>query len=95
MSYPDQCSKDVVQDRFDRLVALQEAISLDSNRAMVGDTVEVLVEGRGRKGNLAARTRTNKLVHVPGDLPPGTFADALIGEAHPHFLTGTLVPAAA
>jgi tRNA-2-methylthio-N6-dimethylallyladenosine synthase len=95
MSYPEQCPKDVVQDRFDRLVALQEEFSLDRNRAMVGDTVEVLVEGRGRKGNLAARTRTNKLVHVPGDLPPGTFADALIGEAHPHHLTGTLIPAAA
>jgi tRNA A37 methylthiotransferase MiaB len=53
-------------------------------------TVEVLVEGEGRKGNVKARTRTNKLVHMPGELPPGTFAHAEIAEAHPHHLVGTL-----
>jgi tRNA-2-methylthio-N6-dimethylallyladenosine synthase len=88
----EQIPKDVVQDRFDRLVALQEAISLERNRSMVGRVVEVLIEGKGRKGNMSGRTRTNKLVHLEGDLPPGTFVEALISEGRPHHLTGGLVP---
>jgi tRNA-2-methylthio-N6-dimethylallyladenosine synthase len=88
---PDQVSKQVVQERFDRLVALQERISLDKNRALVGRLAEVLVEGEGTKRRLAARTRTNKLVHVDGARKPGTFADAFITGAHPHFLDGEIV----
>ena len=90
--------KEVVQERFDRLVVLQEGISLERNRALVGETVEVLFEGEGRKGNPQGRTRTNKLVHVPGEqaaAPAGTFAEARITAAAPHHLTGELrVPAA-
>ena len=63
-----------MQERFDRLVSLQERISLERNRALVGSLEEILVEGEGRKGNRKGRTRTNKLVHAPGDAP-GTFAD--------------------
>jgi tRNA-2-methylthio-N6-dimethylallyladenosine synthase len=87
-SFQDQVPKAVVQERFDRLVAIQERISLEKNEALVGERVETLVEGEGRKGNLKARTRTNKLVHFSGDLPPGTFADVKIVSAHPHFLEG-------
>ena len=85
-SYPDQVPKDVVQERFDRLVALQEDISLQKNRELVGSRVEVLIEGPGRKALLAGRTRTNKLVHLDGSLEPGEFATALVREAHPHHL---------
>jgi tRNA-2-methylthio-N6-dimethylallyladenosine synthase len=92
--FDDQVPKDVVQERFDRLVELQEAISLEKNEALVGQSVEVLIDGRGRKGNLKGRTRTNKLVHVPGALPPGTFTDVLLTEAHPHHLAGHLVATA-
>jgi tRNA-2-methylthio-N6-dimethylallyladenosine synthase len=93
--FEEQVPKPVVQERFDRLVALQEAISLEKNAALVGQTVEVLVDGEGRKGNLKGRTRTNKLVHLEGDLPPGTFADVEITAAHPHHLDGRLAAAAA
>jgi tRNA-2-methylthio-N6-dimethylallyladenosine synthase len=85
-SHPDQMSKPVVQERFDRLVAVQDRISLQKNEALVGERAEILIEGEGRKGNLKGRTRTNKLVHVPGDLEAGTFADVEITAAHPHFL---------
>jgi tRNA-2-methylthio-N6-dimethylallyladenosine synthase len=87
----DQLPKDVVQERFDRLVALQERISLERMRAQVGTTLEVLVEGAGRKGRLQGRTRTNRVVHLDGDVPPGAFVDALIVSAHPHHLDGELV----
>jgi tRNA-2-methylthio-N6-dimethylallyladenosine synthase len=88
-----QVPKEVVQDRFDRLVALQESISLERMRGLVGQAVEVLVEGVGRKGGVQGRTRTNKVVHLPGDHAPGTFLQARIVSAHPHHLTGELVGA--
>ncbi|MGH2572246.1 MAG: tRNA (N6-isopentenyl adenosine(37)-C2)-methylthiotransferase MiaB [Actinomycetota bacterium] len=89
-TFDSQVPKEVVQERFDRLVALQDRISEEKNRAMVGRVVEVLIEGEGRKANLKGRTRTNKLIHVEGEVPPGTFVDALVTEAHPHYLSGTL-----
>jgi tRNA-2-methylthio-N6-dimethylallyladenosine synthase len=83
--------KDVVQERFERLVELQESISLERMRAQVGATYEVLVEGRGRKGGAQGRTRGNRVVHLAGDHAPGTFLDARIVGAHPHHLDGELV----
>ena len=92
-SYPDQVPKEVVQERFDRLLALQQEISVRKNREMLGRTVEVLIEGQGRKGNLQGRTRTNKIVHLAGSWPAGSFVDVEISEAHPHHLTGRPVAA--
>jgi tRNA-2-methylthio-N6-dimethylallyladenosine synthase len=91
-THDEPVSKPVVQERFDRLVELQEGISLERNREMLGRTVELLVEGRGRKGNLQGRTRTNKLAHVPGESAPGSFVDATISGAHPHHLDAVAVP---
>jgi tRNA-2-methylthio-N6-dimethylallyladenosine synthase len=86
-----QVPKQVVQERFDRLVELQEAISLERMREQVGLTVEVLVEGTGRKGGVQGRTRTNRVVHLPGEIEAGTFIGARIVSAHPHHLVGELV----
>jgi tRNA-2-methylthio-N6-dimethylallyladenosine synthase len=94
-TWPDQPSKEVVQERFDRLVDLQERVSLERNREAVGATFEVLIEGEGRKGRLAGRTRTNKLVHLDGDLEPGEFVQVVITQAHPHHLEGARVDAGA
>jgi tRNA-2-methylthio-N6-dimethylallyladenosine synthase len=88
---PEQVPKEVVQERFERLVALQERISLERMREQVGETVEVLVEGLGRKGRVQGRTRTNRVVHVDGDHAPGDFLAARIVSAHPHHLDGELV----
>ncbi len=92
-SYADQVPKEVVQERFDRLVALQESISLAKMEALVGETVEILVEGTGRKGGVQGRTRTNKVVHLEGDHEPGEFLDVRIVSAHPHHLTGEVARA--
>jgi tRNA-2-methylthio-N6-dimethylallyladenosine synthase len=88
---PDHLPKEVVQERFDRLVALQQEISLERMREQVGATVDVLVEGIGRKGRVQGRTRTNRVVHLDGDHTPGTFLDARIVAAHPHHLDGELL----
>jgi len=92
---PDQVAPAVVRERFDRLVALQERISLERSLEQAGRTVEVLVEGADRKGrSTQARTRTNRIVHVAQDLEPGTFAHARIVSAHPHHLMGEVVAVA-
>ncbi|HYP22299.1 MAG TPA: tRNA (N6-isopentenyl adenosine(37)-C2)-methylthiotransferase MiaB [Actinomycetota bacterium] len=97
-SFPDQLPKEVVQERYDRLVELQDAISFAKNRAEVGAVAEVLVEGPSKKdpGKLTGRTRKNKLVHFPSDgADEGSFRTVTITGAHPHFLTGELTGDAA
>jgi tRNA-2-methylthio-N6-dimethylallyladenosine synthase len=94
----DQVPKAVVQERFERLVAAQERISFEHNQAIVGSTVEVLVEGPSKKdpSKTTGRTRTNRLVHFPGAAPAGIFLDARVTSAAPHHLEGeVLVPSGA
>ena len=82
----------VVQERFDRLVALQERISTEKAASLVGRTFEVLVEGSDRKGrSTKSRTRTNRIVHITDAPEPGAFAEARIVASAPHHLTGELV----
>lgn len=57
----------VKKERLDRLNELQYAISRRRNEALVGRTLEVLIEGPSRKDAevFTARTRGNRLVLVP------------------------------
>ena len=71
---PDQVPKAVVQERFDRLAALQDRISLEENQKQVGREVHVLVStGEGKKDSathrLTGRAEDNRLVHfeLPAD----------------------------
>ena len=93
-SFDEQVPKEVVQERFDRLVALQERIGAARSAAQLGTQVEVLVEGGDKKGvSTQARTRTNRIVHLPDALAPGTFVQARIVATATHHLTGELVRA--
>ncbi|MFC5994915.1 tRNA (N6-isopentenyl adenosine(37)-C2)-methylthiotransferase MiaB [Pseudonocardia hispaniensis] len=97
---PDQLPKAVVQERYDRLVTLQEQISWEQNRAMVGREVEVLVSiGEGRKDaqtrRMSGRARDGRLVHfAPGDVPvrPGDVVTVRIGYGAPHHLVADAGP---
>ena len=65
----DQVPKAVVQERYERLVALQEQVSWTENRTQVGRVLDVLVsEGEGRKdaatARLSGRAPDNRLVHL-------------------------------
>lgn len=66
--YPDQLSQEEKKERLQRLMDLQNRISLEKNRAMVGKVEEVLVEGfdKGKPDVVFGRTRGNKLVTLPG-----------------------------
>jgi len=86
--------KKVVQERFERLIRLQDDISLERNLRHVGTTQEVIVEGASKRDStrLSGRTRHNKLVHFPSDgAGDGSFRTVLITSAHSHYLEGELV----
>jgi tRNA-2-methylthio-N6-dimethylallyladenosine synthase len=89
-----QLPKAVVQERYDRLVALQEQISLEENRDQIGRTVELLVAtGEGRKDSrtarMSGRARDGRLVHfTPGveQVRPGDIVTTVVTGAAPHHL---------
>jgi tRNA-2-methylthio-N6-dimethylallyladenosine synthase len=88
----EQVDPEVASERFSRLAALQQRISLEKNEALLGTVVEGLVEGPSRKDPTVAtaRTRTNKVVHVSGVFEPGSFVDVAVEEAAPSHLVGRL-----
>ncbi|GAA0400355.1 tRNA (N6-isopentenyl adenosine(37)-C2)-methylthiotransferase MiaB [Acrocarpospora corrugata] len=89
---PDQIPKAVVQERYERLVAVQEEIAWAENKAQVGKVLEVLIaEGEGRKDGathrLSGRAPDNRLVHLtPADARPGDMATVEVTYAAPHHL---------
>lgn len=91
---PDQVPKDVVSERYQRLIDLQERISLEENRALVGSTVEVLVAaGEGRKdattARMSGRARDGRLVHFNPDrldIRSGDVVTTTVTGAAPHHL---------
>jgi tRNA-2-methylthio-N6-dimethylallyladenosine synthase len=89
----DHVSGDVVQERFDRLVTMQNTITYERNKARVGMIERVLTEGPSRRNPGVATTRTegNRIVHVDGVHEPGRFLDLHVTRAAPHYLEGTLV----
>jgi len=94
--WEDPVPAEVKHERLARLNELQYAISRRKNEALVGRTVEVLVEGPSRKDPhvLTARTRGNRLVLVPGGPEQAwRFARARIAAAETWTLRGELVDA--
>jgi tRNA-2-methylthio-N6-dimethylallyladenosine synthase len=72
--YEDDVPDDVKRNRLQRVLALQHGISLRKNRERIGESEEILVEGRSKlkNGHVMGRTRANRIVNFPG-------ADALVG----------------
>ncbi|HEX5598060.1 MAG TPA: tRNA (N6-isopentenyl adenosine(37)-C2)-methylthiotransferase MiaB [Micromonosporaceae bacterium] len=91
-----QLPKQVVQERYERLLATVEEVTWTENRKLLGQTVEVLVAvGEGRKdeqtGRMSGRARDGRLVHFSaGDLGeqirPGDVVHTTITYAAPHHL---------
>ncbi|GAA2818721.1 tRNA (N6-isopentenyl adenosine(37)-C2)-methylthiotransferase MiaB [Kitasatospora paracochleata] len=90
----DQIPKAVVQERYERLVALQEEISWEENKKQVGRKLEILVaEGEGKKDDrtdrLSGRAPDNRLVHFTrpeSGVRPGDMVTVEITYAAPHHL---------
>jgi tRNA-2-methylthio-N6-dimethylallyladenosine synthase len=101
--WEDPVPAEVKQERLERLNALQYAISRQHNEALVGQTLEVLIEGASPKdpGVFTARSRGNRLLLVPA-VPgaEGHFGQARVLSAQTWTLRGDIlslepVPAAA
>jgi ribosomal protein S12 methylthiotransferase len=88
----DPVTDDVKQDRWERLMALQQSISLEKNQAFVGKRMDVLVEGRGDGISLARSYRDapeiDGLVIVEGEIPVGSFIPVNITGAMAYDLSG-------
>ena len=92
---PDQLPKEVVQQRYERLLELVNASALAENQAQIGREVEVLVINEGRKDDatnrMSGRAQDFRLVHfeIPegADRPrPGDMVTVKVTEAAPYHL---------
>jgi tRNA-2-methylthio-N6-dimethylallyladenosine synthase len=93
-----QLPKTVVQERYERLVRLQDDIAWQENKNLVGRKVELLVAtGEGRKDaethRMSGRARDGRLVHFTPAGPvidravrPGDVVETVVTRGAPHHL---------
>lgn len=91
----DPVPVEIKQERWERLMAMQQAISLEKNQSFVGKTLDVLVEGRGDGLSLGRTYRDapeiDGLVIVEGDLPIGEILPVRISGAMAYDLSGVVM----
>lgn len=102
-AFPDQIPSDVVTERFGRLTEYTNRYSEESNGRLVGKTMEVLIEGISKAGDMtfSGRTITNHLVNftIPQELGikigpdylEGRLCEVRIDRARPYSVDGVLV----
>jgi ribosomal protein S12 methylthiotransferase len=92
-SFEDDVPAETKQKRFDDVMTLQQAISLELNTAKVGETLRVLVDRPGENG-FVGRTEfdspevDNEVLVRTGQLTVGEFYDVRIDKAEPYDLEG-------
>ena len=79
----DDTPREVIQQRFDRLVELVQRHAYEANQAEAGTVVDVLVEGLSKRDAslISGKSPKNQTVHAP--LPDGVGIDELVGEIVP------------
>ena len=95
----NQLPKHVVQDRFERLVKLQDDIGAEENAKLVGTDVELLVQADGRKNSethrISGRARDGRLVHftpvmngedITSQIRPGDIVHTTVTDSGSFFL---------
>jgi tRNA-2-methylthio-N6-dimethylallyladenosine synthase len=100
----EQVPKAVVQERFERLVALANDVAWDENKNLIGTIAELLVSDPtavgGRKDHETSRhtgrARDNRLVHFRSDagVRPGDMVTVEITAVAPHHLISDISPMA-
>jgi tRNA-2-methylthio-N6-dimethylallyladenosine synthase len=65
--FKEQVAEDVKMERLYRLIELQNDLSYAENQSLLGQSHEVLIEGRSKKfaDRYSGRTRCHRLVHFP------------------------------
>ena len=88
--FEDDVPAEEKRRRREMVESLQEAIATEINRKLLGQTVEILVEGR-KKGKWQGRSRTNKLVFFSDEADPlGQLVKVKVGKTSPWALQGRL-----
>jgi len=91
---PNPVPEPVKMERRERLMALQQGISLAKNQAFVGQTLDVLVEGQGDGLSVGRSFRDapeiDGLVLIEGDVPLREIVPVRITGALEYDLTGTV-----
>jgi ribosomal protein S12 methylthiotransferase len=91
----DPVPAEVKEERRDRLMALQQSISLQKNQSMIGRTLRVLVEGQGGGLSLGRSYRgapeIDGMVLVEGKAPIGAMVSVRVTGAMAYDLSGTVV----
>ena len=102
---PDQVADDVKEARYEALMELQQGISLKKNQALIGKTLDVLVEGHGEgededgspTGDMLSLGRSYRdapeidgYVIVEGELPVGEIVPVRITGATTYDLIATV-----
>jgi ribosomal protein S12 methylthiotransferase len=91
----DPLPPEVKEERYDRLMALQQEISLARNQSFIGKTLDVLFEGQGDGLSMGRSYRDapeiDGLVIVEGDAPLGQLLPVRINGAMPYDLSAILL----
>jgi ribosomal protein S12 methylthiotransferase len=90
----DPIPPEVKQERYDRLMTLQQAISLEINQSFIGKTLDVLIEGHGDGISLGRSYRDapeiDGMVVVEGEAPVGAMIPVRITGAMAYDLSGVI-----
>ncbi len=90
----DPVPAEVKQERYDRLMQLQQSISLQVNQSFVGRTLDVLVEGRDKKISIGRSYRDapeiDGLVLIEGNARVGEIVPVKVTGAMAYDLTGSI-----
>src|SRR5436853_422802 len=91
---PDQVADEVKARRNARLLEVAGRVAAERSRALVGRTLDVLVDGASKKnaGELSGRTRCNRVVNFDGQgrVSIGDVTRVRVAEVLPHSLRGSL-----
>ena len=89
---PDPVSKEEKSRWFAELLSVQEEMSAEYTRGMIGKVHRVLCEGRAKSGRMTGRTDTNILTEFEGrETAPGEFVNVLAESAGSWTLIGIRV----
>ncbi len=90
--YPDDISDEIKSQRLTNLVEVQRKINYEKNQEHLGESFEVLVEGRAKKPDqLMGRNDGNKIVVFPdAGQKAGEFVEVEIEEVTPNTLIGKI-----
>jgi tRNA-2-methylthio-N6-dimethylallyladenosine synthase len=92
----DQITREIMDERLQRLQERINAHQLAFNKAKVGVDTQVLIERRGKhEGQMIGRSPWLQSVHVDTDAQPGDIIDVTLVAAGPNSLTGASLQKAA